>query len=167
MSLESDGGMILTGENRRTWRKTCPSATSSTTNPTWIDPGANPALRGGRPATNRLNHGTALSVYLFHMYRCVRLETRSLLASVTFMRFASHLYCKRKLVYKTVQDYHGSEYHADWKYTERFSLLVALDLVLHPSNGATAQIGPWPPLLRFHNNNVLRCEVISLTANTR
>jgi len=59
MSLESDGGMILTGENRRTRRKTCPSATLSTTNPTWIDPGANPGLRGERPATNDLSHGTA------------------------------------------------------------------------------------------------------------
>jgi hypothetical protein len=55
MSLESDGGMILTGENRRTRRKTCPSGPLSTTNPTWIDPGH----RGERPATNRLNHGTA------------------------------------------------------------------------------------------------------------
>jgi hypothetical protein len=36
---------ILTGENRRTRRKSCPSATLSTTNPTWIDPGANPCLR--------------------------------------------------------------------------------------------------------------------------
>jgi hypothetical protein len=32
----------------------------STTNPTWIDPGANPGLRGERPATNDLSHGTAL-----------------------------------------------------------------------------------------------------------
>jgi hypothetical protein len=55
-SLESDGGMILTGENRTTRRKTCPSATLSTTNPTWIDPGANPGLRGKRPATNHLSH---------------------------------------------------------------------------------------------------------------
>jgi hypothetical protein len=38
--------------NRRTRRKTCPSATLSTTNPTWIDPGANPGLRGERPAPN-------------------------------------------------------------------------------------------------------------------
>jgi hypothetical protein len=38
---------------------------------------------------------------------------------------------------------------------------------IHPSKGATAQIGPWPPLLRFHNNNVLRCEVVSLTTNPR
>jgi hypothetical protein len=58
MSLESDGGMILTGENRRTRRKTCPSATLST-NPTWIDPSANPGLRGEMPATNDLSHGTA------------------------------------------------------------------------------------------------------------
>jgi hypothetical protein len=55
MSLESDGGMISTGENRRTQRKTCPSATLSTTNPTWIDLGAKPGLRGERPATNDLS----------------------------------------------------------------------------------------------------------------
>jgi hypothetical protein len=59
MSLDSDGGMILTGENPRTRRKNCPSATLSATNPTWIDPGANPGLRGERPATNDLSHGTA------------------------------------------------------------------------------------------------------------
>jgi hypothetical protein len=37
----SNGGIILTGENRRTRRKTCPSATLSTTNPTWTDLGTN------------------------------------------------------------------------------------------------------------------------------
>jgi hypothetical protein len=51
--------MKLTGENRNTWGKTCPSATLSTTNPTWTDLGSNSALRGERPATNRLSHGTA------------------------------------------------------------------------------------------------------------
>jgi hypothetical protein len=51
---------ILTGKNRRTRRKTCPSANLSTTNPTWIDPGANPSFRGERPATNDLSHGSAL-----------------------------------------------------------------------------------------------------------
>jgi hypothetical protein len=50
---------ILTGENRRTRRKSCPSATLSTTNPTWIDPGANPGLRGERSAINNLRYGTA------------------------------------------------------------------------------------------------------------
>jgi hypothetical protein len=39
--------------------KTCPSATLSTTNLTWTDPGSNPGLRVERPATNRLSHGTA------------------------------------------------------------------------------------------------------------
>jgi hypothetical protein len=33
-----------------------------TTNPTWIDPGANPGLSGERPVTNDLSHGTALWV---------------------------------------------------------------------------------------------------------
>jgi hypothetical protein len=50
---------VLTEENGRTRRKTCPSATFSTTNLTWIDSGANPWLHVERPATNRLSHGTA------------------------------------------------------------------------------------------------------------
>jgi hypothetical protein len=51
--------MKLTGENRSTRGKTCPSATFSPTNPTWTDPGSKPGLRGGRAAANRLSHGTA------------------------------------------------------------------------------------------------------------
>jgi hypothetical protein len=39
--------------------KTCPSATLSTTHPTWPDPGSNPGRRGGKPATNLLSYGTA------------------------------------------------------------------------------------------------------------
>jgi hypothetical protein len=31
----------------------------STTNLTWLDPGANPGRRGGKPATNRLSYGAA------------------------------------------------------------------------------------------------------------
>jgi hypothetical protein len=50
--------MILTGENQSTRGRTSPSATLSTTNPTWTDLGSNPYLRGGRLATNRLSHGT-------------------------------------------------------------------------------------------------------------
>jgi hypothetical protein len=50
--------IILTGRNRRTRRKSCPSVTLST-NPTWIVLDANPGLRGGKPATNRLSCGTA------------------------------------------------------------------------------------------------------------
>jgi hypothetical protein len=43
--------------------KTCPSATLSTTNPTWLDPGSNPGHRGGKPVTNHLSNGTVLCVY--------------------------------------------------------------------------------------------------------
>jgi hypothetical protein len=114
MSLESDGGMILTGEKRRTLRKTCPSATLPTTNPTWIDPGTNPGLRGERPATNDLSHGTALTegyycVYLG--YNALELEgrrereteatepIRSCLVYATIMcqkiSDASHLVCQK------------------------------------------------------------------------
>jgi hypothetical protein len=37
--------------------KTCPSATLSTTNPTWPDPDSNPGRRSGKSATNRLSYG--------------------------------------------------------------------------------------------------------------
>jgi hypothetical protein len=52
--------MKFTGGNRSTRRETCLSATLVTTNLTWTDPGSNPGLRGERPATNRLSHGTSL-----------------------------------------------------------------------------------------------------------
>jgi hypothetical protein len=41
--------------------KTCPSATLSTTDPTWLDPDLNPGRRGGKPVTNRLSYGAAIS----------------------------------------------------------------------------------------------------------
>jgi hypothetical protein len=44
--------------------KTYPSATLSSTNPTWPDPGSNPGRRGGKPATNRFSYGAALKLYL-------------------------------------------------------------------------------------------------------
>jgi hypothetical protein len=57
--LWGSGGLESTGDNRSTRGKTCPRATFYATNPTWTDPGSNPGVRGGRPATNRLSHGTA------------------------------------------------------------------------------------------------------------
>jgi hypothetical protein len=52
--------MEFTGGNRSTRGKTCPSATLSTTNPTWTDPGSNLGLHGGRLATKCLSHGTTV-----------------------------------------------------------------------------------------------------------
>jgi hypothetical protein len=54
--------MIFAGETE-VLGENLPSATLSTINPIWIDPGANPGLRGERPATNRLSHGTALNSF--------------------------------------------------------------------------------------------------------
>jgi hypothetical protein len=56
--------------------KTCPSATLSTTNPTWTNPGSNPGLRGGRPAANRLSHGTALGWWCWWLYDDVFLNVK-------------------------------------------------------------------------------------------
>jgi hypothetical protein len=69
--------MKLIEENRSIRGKTCPSASLSTTNPTWTDPGSNPGFRRERPATNRLSHGTVLVSALaleptkFKINRCV------------------------------------------------------------------------------------------------
>jgi hypothetical protein len=59
MSMESYSGLILTEENRRTRRGTCPSATLSTTNPVRIDLGAYPGLHSHRAAANHLSLGIA------------------------------------------------------------------------------------------------------------
>jgi hypothetical protein len=43
----------------------------STTSPTRTYPGSNPGLRGGRPATNRLSHGTARNGVLLIIIACL------------------------------------------------------------------------------------------------
>jgi hypothetical protein len=62
MSMEQWWNDIFAGETE-VLGENLPSATLSTKNPTWSDPGANPGLRGEMPVTNNLSHGTA--------YRCV------------------------------------------------------------------------------------------------
>jgi len=47
--------MIMTGENRNTRRRICPSASISTTNLTRTDVQSTPGLRRERPAPNRLS----------------------------------------------------------------------------------------------------------------
>jgi hypothetical protein len=58
MNMEQWWNDIFAGETE-VLGENLPSATLSSTNPTWIDPVANPGLRGERPATNRLSRGTA------------------------------------------------------------------------------------------------------------
>jgi hypothetical protein len=55
----STGGMMLTGDNRSTCRKTRLSATLSTINLTWNGLGSKPGLYSQRLATNLLRHGMA------------------------------------------------------------------------------------------------------------
>jgi hypothetical protein len=68
--MESHGGMILTGENRRSRSKTCPIATLSTKNPTWTDLGEKLRICGERLAAILLSHGTASS---FDLQHCLQL----------------------------------------------------------------------------------------------
>jgi hypothetical protein len=62
--------------NRSTRVKTCPNATLSTKNFTWTEPGSNSDLRGGRPAANRLSHGTANRYLLGECFSKVKAYTR-------------------------------------------------------------------------------------------
>jgi hypothetical protein len=54
----SIGGMIVTREDRSSWRRTYSGATVPTTNPTRNVLGSNEYLHGDRPAVTRLSHGT-------------------------------------------------------------------------------------------------------------
>jgi len=50
------------------WEKICPSATSFTTNPTWIDLGSNPSLHSQKLAINCLSCGTSLDAVQFSLF---------------------------------------------------------------------------------------------------
>jgi hypothetical protein len=58
--VRSSDAIVLTGKGQSTRRKPYPTASFFTTNPTWTGLEKNPGLRGERPATNRLTHGTAV-----------------------------------------------------------------------------------------------------------
>jgi hypothetical protein len=83
--------MKLTGENRSTRRKTCPSVNLSTTNATWTDPGSNPGLRVERPATNRLSYGKAkpMSYYFTLSTDTIAMATISVFYSIFTVHFSS------------------------------------------------------------------------------
>ena len=55
----SVSGMTLTRENYSNERKTCPIASSSSTNPSQTGQGLDPCLHGNKPVTNCPIHGTA------------------------------------------------------------------------------------------------------------
>jgi hypothetical protein len=84
--------MKLTGENQSTLRKSCHSATLSTTNPTWTDPGSNPGLHGERPATNRLSHGTAIPVDCLEIRPAQGKETESCRYYILLTELKKHNY---------------------------------------------------------------------------
>jgi len=95
MSIYSVGGMILTGENRSSWRKPFPSANLSTTNPTRTGLGLKPELRGETPATNRLRHGSSP----IRLCRSVRLPRICESLQVFGSQFLSQSICRPYLYF--------------------------------------------------------------------
>jgi hypothetical protein len=63
----------LAGETDMLGEKTCPSATLSTINPTLPEPGFNPGLRGGKPATNRLSYSMAFRLRYWNLMSFIRI----------------------------------------------------------------------------------------------
>ena len=57
-----DGGMIVAWGIRNTWRRTCPSATLPTMNPTWTGAVSNLGLRGVRPPSSFTSFETNFSI---------------------------------------------------------------------------------------------------------
>jgi hypothetical protein len=62
--------MKLTGNNRSTRGKTCPSGTLSTTNPTWTDPESNPCFRGGHIGVSVTSVPSASNARLLARMQC-------------------------------------------------------------------------------------------------
>jgi hypothetical protein len=99
MSLWNWGG----GE-QKTRRKSCPSATLSTTNPTLTALDANQCLRGEKPATNRLSYGTAITATNTNKYfsrKDYRAGTQNLSQTRTAFTFA-YRFSTAKLQMRTI-----------------------------------------------------------------
>jgi hypothetical protein len=60
--MESHVGMILTGETEEIGEKPVPMTLFPLQIPHLTNSGPNPGLYGEKPATNRLNHGTAFGL---------------------------------------------------------------------------------------------------------
>jgi hypothetical protein len=60
----------------------------STINPTWTALGANPGLRGEKPATNRLSYGTATEFALTHQSPSSNAEGENVLNFTSTLLFA-------------------------------------------------------------------------------
>jgi hypothetical protein len=69
----------VTEENQCTWRKSCPSATFFTTNPTWNDLGFNPGFCSETQVTKHLSCGTAFS---FHILGYITLQMITLITCI-------------------------------------------------------------------------------------
>ena len=95
--------ILMEHRNRSTRRKTCPTAALSTTNPSCTDPGWNPGLRGERPATNRLSHGTGY-IRRYRIVDCltiyiIRAEAKERSAITYYFEFSSSVIIKPRTLW--------------------------------------------------------------------
>jgi hypothetical protein len=91
--------------------KTCPSATLSTTNPTWPDLGSKPGRRGGKPATNR---STAL--LLEQSFRWIGFQWSMLIAfiyraNISSVKFILVIILFRSALWRRMDEWKHSSAH--------------------------------------------------------
>jgi hypothetical protein len=70
--------------------------------PTWTDPGSNPGLRGGRPAANRVSHGTALDYFCVSCFASVLLS-----GTLPFVLCVPVITCSLRRIIIDVMVFHG------------------------------------------------------------
>jgi hypothetical protein len=92
----SSVGMILTWENQRARRKTCPGVTLFTINPTWTDLGANPGLRSENLTTNRLSYRTYFHSFILQISLMGSIPGIAGSNTARCVRIFSVLYCKEE-----------------------------------------------------------------------
>jgi hypothetical protein len=93
--------MKLTGENRQLGEKPVPVPLCPPQISHGLYLGSNPGLRGERPATNRLSHGTATHMHLDFirlLYNTVR-DANSLCLSLSIVQHRRHVVCWPVCVY--------------------------------------------------------------------
>jgi hypothetical protein len=85
--------------------KTCPTATLSTTNPTWPDPGSNPGRRGGKPATNRLSYGAAYRTLLWYILWCSLTIPTEIFPAYPFPLIVYRTWQRSEKLWKFIRDF--------------------------------------------------------------
>jgi hypothetical protein len=130
MSMDNGGGMMLTGENRRTGRKPCPSATLSTTNPKWTV-ALRDVNREGKLSPYRLESSHlcgSVNTFLFVYLTTARRATELLKLRLQNSRLDSATFHTTHASFETVREFFGDRVISRGLWPLRFRDITPSDL---------------------------------------